>query len=656
MRAGPEGYTTGQELLLGIGSTIAIAAQCLLLIPYLRRAGFRIHLRRDFRGTGLGHTMRLARWTFAFVAVNQVAFYVMLSRASAATAADSSASGYTVYASAFLLTQVPHSIIPVSIATATIPLVSHLAAEGRLRDMADEMAGSLRLVLSVIVPFAVALAVLGPALATVMFSWGAAQGHTTGLGLPIVAFAPGMLMFSVHYMLLRGFYAIEENRTAFGVQCVVATVNVVFAIALTALVSAQYAAPMLALAYGASYTAGAILSLRLLSGRLGGLDEPELARFVVRLLTAALPAAALAWLLLKALEGAGLHVSSKLDSLVLLVAGGTLGLIVYLLLARLLQLSEINRIVGMLVPRRSGASGSDGPRLAPPTMGQEQRPTSESGTRGEAGGSDVATHSVEPGTVLAERYAIEDLLAEEGDATTWRARDRVLARSVVLQIIPSLSPAAAEMLSAAKKASRVADPRILQVLDAVDDGELSYVVREWTNGQSLEVVLSEGPMSARRSTFLLREVAGAISTAHRMGLRHRRLAPDTNVLTQSSGVQALRLGALAALRTDPEEAENPALPDPPDHGRLLSACLTARWPAAGPSAPGGADRARKAAAASTGACRSSPAARCAVRPDPREPATWRRPDHHRRRGQERAERHPDQRRLHGDVEPADERA
>jgi putative peptidoglycan lipid II flippase len=148
----------------------------------------------------------------------------------------------------------------------------------------------------------------------------------------------------------------------------------------------------------------------------------------------------------------------------------------------------------------------------------------------------------------------------------------------VLQIIPSSSPAAAEMLAAAKHASRVADPRILQVLDAVDDGELSYVVREWTSGQSLEVVLAEGPMSARRATFLMREVAGAISTAHKMGLRHRRLAPDTIVLTKSSGVKVLGLGTLAALRTDPAEDGNPELADTRDLGRLLYACLTARWP------------------------------------------------------------------------------
>ncbi len=192
----------------------------------------------------------------------------------------------------------------------------------------------------------------------------------------------------------------------------------------------------------------------------------------------------------------------------------------------------------------------------------------------------MSAHLVEPGSVLADRYVIEDLLAVEGDSDSWRARDKILARSVVLQILPSSSPYAPELLAAAKRASRVVDPRILQVLDAVDDGELAYVVREWATGQSLDVVLGEGPMPARRATWLMREVAAAMSNAHRMGLPHRRLAPDTVVVTKSSGIKLIGLGTFAALRseTDDESAVDPEAADTGDVGRLLYACLTARWP------------------------------------------------------------------------------
>jgi hypothetical protein len=190
----------------------------------------------------------------------------------------------------------------------------------------------------------------------------------------------------------------------------------------------------------------------------------------------------------------------------------------------------------------------------------------------------VGTHLVQPGAVLADRYVIEDLVAQESGSESWRARDRVLARSVVLQLLPSTSPRATSMIAAAKRASRVADPRILQVLDAADDGSLSYIVREWATGQSLDVVLSEGPLAARRATWLLRELAGAMVNAHRMGLPHQRLVPDCVVITKSSGVKLIGLGTAAVLRGDAGEDRDAELQDTLDLGRLLYACLTARWP------------------------------------------------------------------------------
>jgi putative peptidoglycan lipid II flippase len=289
------------------------------------------------------------------VVVNQLAFYVMVHRATAGTAqvahGVSDASGFTVYSNAFLLTQVPHSIVTVSLATATMPFLSRLAADGRLRDVAAEMASTLRLVLAVIVPFAVALVVLGPSLATILFSWGHARGDTTSLGQTLIAFAPGMLMFSVHYTVLRGFYAIEDTRTPFFVQCVIAAVNIVLAITLTSVVAAQYVAPALALAYGASYSVGGLVSIGVLAGRLGGFGRRELVRFTVRVSVAAVPAAVVGWLCVAALEAGGLDVARKLDSLVLVAVAGTLGLVTYLAIARLLRIEEIARIIGVVISR-----------------------------------------------------------------------------------------------------------------------------------------------------------------------------------------------------------------------------------------------------------------------------------------------------------------
>lgn len=221
----------------------------------------------------------------------------------------------------------------------------------------------------------------------------------------------------------------------------------------------------------------------------------------------------------------------------------------------------------------------------------------------------MSARLIEPGSVLADRYLVEDMLVGAGQTESWRAFDQVLARYVVLQVLPSSSPYAEPLLAAAKRASRVTDPRILQVLDAVDDGELTYIVREWVSGQALDVILAEGPLPARRATWLLREVADALAQAHRLGVAHRRLSPDSVVLTSASGVKIIGLATLAALHdesptelpggdsegsaqlgqgdqmgrdrweNDLEHADTVAL------GRLLYACLTARWPGGSSTLP-----------------------------------------------------------------------
>ena len=50
----------------------------------------------------------------------------------------------------------------------------------------------------------------------------------------MILFGPGVVFFTVHYLMLRGFYALEQTRTVFFVQCVIAAVNIVAAILLAA--------------------------------------------------------------------------------------------------------------------------------------------------------------------------------------------------------------------------------------------------------------------------------------------------------------------------------------------------------------------------------------------------------------------------------------
>jgi putative peptidoglycan lipid II flippase len=341
------GYTARQEALLGLGSTLGIAVQLLVLLPWLRRAGFTYRPRFDFRGAGLGHTFRLGFWTVLFVIVNQVAYTVVVRLASDGAAAGGT--GYTVYSFAFVTIMVPHSIVTVSLATAMLPRLSQHAADDDLPGVARNVASTLRQALALIVPVAALLPLISQDAARLVWGHGAAAETYTTVGTAIALFAPGLVLFTSHYLLLRGFFALERTRTVFWVQCVIAATNITLALVLTGGTGPEDTAAGLVLAYGGAYLVGVVGSYLLLRHVLGGLDTPLLVRFLARLVVA-VGLAALVGLAVRAGVDAVLP-PGDVRAIVAVALVTLSGAVVYLLVSRLLRISEVNAVVGLVTSR-----------------------------------------------------------------------------------------------------------------------------------------------------------------------------------------------------------------------------------------------------------------------------------------------------------------
>lgn len=344
---GSDGFSTGESLLLGLGSTLGIALQTAVLVPYLRKANFHFRPRFDFRGVGLGHTLRLGMWTLFFIMANQVAFFV-IQRLGTSSTVDGGGAGAAVYEFGFLISQVPHGVITVSLATALMPTLAALAADGRFPRMRLELGRTLRIALVIVAPLAVAVACLGQQAATVTTSFGAAKGSTEAIGHTIQAFAPAMILFTVHYLMLRGFYATENTRTPFFIQVVIASTNIAAAFVLTSAVGNQKTSMALAFSFGIAYLVGSILSVTLLSRRIGAIFDAEMVRFLVRMIVALAASAAVMiggnWLLDKFV----IDKSTIAGGLVVLLVGGGAGAGTFLLAARFLRLEEIGYLANTL--------------------------------------------------------------------------------------------------------------------------------------------------------------------------------------------------------------------------------------------------------------------------------------------------------------------
>ncbi|PVG84816.1 murein biosynthesis integral membrane protein MurJ [Nocardioides gansuensis] len=343
-------YAPDQEVLLGLGSTLGIVAQLLILVPYLKAAGFHYRPRFDFRDPGLARTLRLGLWTVLFVVVNQVAYLVVVWLASGGTVHGGEGTGYTVYSSAFLLVMVPHSIVTVSLATAILPRISDQAHDGRLADLGHTLASTLRTCLVLVLPFAALLPVVAPDVANAMFGWGAGRDDVHLIVPSLAIFGPALVFFTVHYLMLRGFYALELTRRVFVIQCAIAATNVVVAVTLVSRAPAEHTSPALALAYLAAYAVGSLLSYGALRRLVGGLDTPVLVRFLVRMVVAVGLATLAAWAVTRGLAGLG----DQPHPVVSAVRGGLAGtaaLVVLVALARALRIREVTVLLDTLVGR-----------------------------------------------------------------------------------------------------------------------------------------------------------------------------------------------------------------------------------------------------------------------------------------------------------------
>ncbi len=204
------------------------------------------------------------------------------------------------------------------------------------------------------VPFAALLPVIALDVSHVIWGYGAAADDFDRYAPSLAVFGPGLVFFTVHYLVLRGFYALEQTRVVFLVQCVVAAANITMAVTLVALTDDAATSPALVGAYAASYAVGSATSYLVLSRRVGGLAGRRTVRFLVRLLLVTAGATAVGGLAMWGL--ATLLGDSWPEAALRVVVVTGLGALTFLVASRVFRLTEVTDVITTLTRRFGRAS------------------------------------------------------------------------------------------------------------------------------------------------------------------------------------------------------------------------------------------------------------------------------------------------------------
>ena len=344
-----DGLTGGQVALLGLGTTLGIVAQTVALVPALRSVGFSLRPRGGLAALGLRRVAHLAKWVLVYVVANQLAYLVVV-RLSSDDALVEDGRGYPSYVYAFVLWQLPHAVVAVSVITALLPRMSRAAADDRTDDLRASLNRGLRLTVAVLVPAAVAFVVLGREIATVVFARGEVSvGDARFIGLLLGVFALGLVPFSTYQLQLRAFYAMQDTRTPTLINLGVNATLVVVDVALYLLLPEQWRVVGLAVGHATSFAAGLVLCSVVLSRRIGGLDGDAVVRTAVRCLVASLLPGLLA--LGAAALVTGTVGEGPLGAALALLLGGALLGAGYVLLTRRMRVTEVSEVAGPVLRR-----------------------------------------------------------------------------------------------------------------------------------------------------------------------------------------------------------------------------------------------------------------------------------------------------------------
>jgi eukaryotic-like serine/threonine-protein kinase len=161
-----------------------------------------------------------------------------------------------------------------------------------------------------------------------------------------------------------------------------------------------------------------------------------------------------------------------------------------------------------------------------------------------------------PGTVLAQRYRLDERIGGGAMGEVWRGTDTALDRTIAVKIVrPELldEPGFRErFLVEARTMARIKHHGVVAVHDYHSDTELAFLVMEYVEGEALSRRLHRtGRLDAMRTMTLVAQAGDALQAAHDKGVVHRDVKPGNLLVTTDETVVLTDFGIARSIAASP---------------------------------------------------------------------------------------------------------
>ena len=205
---------------MAIGTLIGGAAQFLMQIPSLYKVGFRFSPIISFKDEGVRKVMRLMAPAILGTSAVQINVLVNLAIVSGIDG------GRSWLSYAFRLMQFPIGVFGVAIGTASIPVLSRMASEGKFADFRNTLSSSLNLVFLMTLPSACGLIVLGEPIIRLIYQRGKFDAADTSMtAFALAGYSIGLTGYAAIKILSPAFYALDDAKTPMIIAIVSIFVN-----------------------------------------------------------------------------------------------------------------------------------------------------------------------------------------------------------------------------------------------------------------------------------------------------------------------------------------------------------------------------------------------------------------------------------------------